>query len=173
MSCEPAELPGTLAPTPSQTVGPFFGFALPFPGGGDLVPAAAPGALVVRGTVRDGAGTPIPDALLEFWQPATGFGRVATDPDGGYSIRTLRPGGGVPYLSVCLFARGLLHHLYTRVYFADDTEAVAADPVLGALPKARRDTLLARQEREGVFRFDIRLQGDDRGAQETVFLDFR
>lgn len=199
--------PGPFAPTPSQTIGPFFGHALPFPGGGDIVPAATPGAVVVRGTVRDGAGAPIPDALLEFWQAGpdgsragapgslrrdlssgrvpgrsgldfTGFARVATDPDGSYFIRTLRP-AGVPYLSVCLFARGLLHHLYTRVYFADDAESLAADSVLGALPEARRDTLLARKEREGVFRFDIRVQAADQGAdetvlpEETVFLEFR
>jgi protocatechuate 3,4-dioxygenase alpha subunit len=168
----PPETPEQLAPTPSQTIGPFFGFALPSPGGGDLVRAATPGALVVRGTVRDGAGAPIPDALLEFWQPGLGFGRVATDPDGGYLIRTLRP-VAVPYISACLFARGLLNHLYTRIYFVGDVDALAADPVLGALPEARRETLLARQESEGVFRFDIRMQGDGGGAQETVFLDFR
>lgn len=171
-------------PTPSQTVGPFYGYALPFPGGGDL----APGGITVQGYVYDGAGDPVPDALLEFWQAGpsgdlsgapgtlrrdpvtgavigrhgldfTGFGRVPTDADGRYALRTLMPGNG--YISVCVFARGLLHHLYTRVYFGQD-------PFLDGLPPHRRDTLVAVREREDFYRFDIHLQGE----KETVFLDF-
>ncbi|NRQ40308.1 protocatechuate 3,4-dioxygenase subunit alpha [Nonomuraea sp. NN258] len=171
-------------PTPSQTVGPFYGYALPFPGGGDL----AAGGIVVHGYVYDGAGAPVPDALLEFWQadPAgglsgapgtlrrdqvtgtpqgrhgldfTGFGRVPTDADGRWTLRTLMPGNG--YISVCVFARGLLHHLFTRIYFGPDA-------FLDALPAERRETLVAVAERQDVYRFDIHLQGE----RETVFLDF-
>ncbi|MFC4059027.1 protocatechuate 3,4-dioxygenase subunit alpha [Planomonospora corallina] len=182
-----AEGRGT-GPTPSQTVGPFYGYALPFPGGGDLAPAGDPAAITVHGRVHDGAGDAVPDALLEFWQadPAgrlvgapgslrrdpvtgevigrngvdfTGFGRVATDADGRWVLRTLPPGNG--YLSVCVFARGLLHHLFTRIYLAHD-------PFLDTLPAGRGRTLLAEREREGVYRFDVHLQGE----KETVFLDF-
>ncbi len=188
----------TRPPTPSQTVGPFYGYALPFAGGGDIAPAGHPGALTVHGRVYDGAGQPIPDAMLEFWQPSpggsragapgslrrdqfngaiigrtgldfTGFGRVATDADGHYAVRTLPP-GGAPYVSVCVFARGLLHHLYTRVYLPELTDP-ATEPLLSSLPPERRATLLATQERDGVHRFDIRLQHDGR-HEETVFLAF-
>ncbi|MBB5938692.1 protocatechuate 3,4-dioxygenase subunit alpha [Streptomyces zagrosensis] len=180
-------------PTPSQTVGPFYGYALPFPAGGSPAPAAHPGAVTVHGVVRDGAGVPVPDALLEFWQAApdgsltghpgslrrdpvtggflgrdgvhfTGFARVPTDADGHWTLRTLGPPAATPYLSVCLFARGLMHHLYTRVYLAEPP----ADALLDALPADRRATLLAGGEGEGVYHFDIHLQGE----KETVFLDF-
>jgi protocatechuate 3,4-dioxygenase alpha subunit len=192
--------PNALPPTPSQTVGPFFGYALPFPGGGELAPAGHPDAITVHGTVHDGAGGPVPDAVIELWQadPAgslagapgsmrrdpvtggflgrngtdfTGWGRIATDADGHWVARTLRPGarGGLaPYLSVCVFARGLLHHLYTRLYFPEHAEANAADPLLASLDPARRETLMARAEPHGRYRFDIRLQGEE----ETVFLEF-
>lgn len=182
-------------PTPSQTIGPFFGHALPFTGGGEIAPADARDAVTLHGLVLDGQGRPIPDALLEFWQagpdgrPAaapgsmrrdhstgrhagrdgltfTGWGRVPTDADGHYAVRTLRPPVRAPYISVLLFARGLLHHLHTRAYLAEHP----LDPLLAALPAHRRSTLIARHERDRVHRFDIRLQGDDQ--QETVFLDF-
>jgi protocatechuate 3,4-dioxygenase, alpha subunit len=171
-------------PTPSQTVGPFYGYALPFPGGGDL----ATGGITVHGYVYDGAGVPVPDALLEFWQAGpsgelrgapgslrrdpvtgalagrhgvdfTGFGRVPTDADGHWTLRTVVPGTG--YISVCVFARGLLHHLFTRVYLGHDS-------FLDSLPPQRARTLLAARERDGVHRFDIHLQGE----KETVFFDF-
>ena len=184
-----------MLPTPSQTVGPFYGYALPFPQGGEMAPTCQDGtAITIHGHVLDGAVEPIPDALLEIWQPApdgsrtgapgslrrdqttggyagrdgvthTGFGRVATDPDGRYVVRTLPP-GGVPYLSVCVFARGLLHHLFTRVYLPGLDHS--ADPLLAALEPERRSTLIAEPVAERVFRFDIRLQGE----KETVFLDF-
>ncbi|MDX6332533.1 MAG: protocatechuate 3,4-dioxygenase, alpha subunit [Streptomycetaceae bacterium] len=188
----------TLPPTPSQTVGPFYGYALPFPGGGEVAPAGHPDAVTVHGYVYDGAGLPVPDALLEFWQPApdgsrdgavgsirrdpvtggylgrngtdfTGFARVATDADGHYALRTLPP-GGVPYLSVIVFARGLLHHLHTRAYLPELTDS-AAEPLLASLEPGRRDTLLATPERAGVHRFDVRLQYDG-VHEETVFLAF-
>ncbi|MCX4782110.1 protocatechuate 3,4-dioxygenase subunit alpha [Streptomyces sp. NBC_01264] len=187
---QPTHLPHPT--TPSQTVGPFYGFALPFAGGGEVAPLAHPDTITVHGYVYDGAGAAVPDVLVETWQPApdrsrtgargslrrdpatgrpagrdgvvfTGFGRVATDGDGHYAVRTLPP-GGVPYLSMAVFARGLLHHLYTRAYLA----APGEDPLLGSLPAERRGTLLATAERPGTYRFDIRLQGEC----ETVFLDF-
>lgn len=186
------------APTPSQTVGPFYGYALPFPGGGDVAPVGSPDTITVHGCVYDGAGQPIPDALLEFWQAGpdgstagapgslrrdpvngaiigrngvdfTGFGRVPTDADGHYGLRTLPPGARdatAQYLSVCVFARGLLHHLYTRVYLPESPQ----DQLLASLPPHRRATLVAVRERDRTYRFDIRLQaGPD---EETVFLDF-
>lgn len=181
------------APTPSQTIGPFYGFALPFPRGEQTAPAHRSDAITVHGTVIDGAGRPVPDALLEFWQADpdgslagapgslrrdgygfTGFARVPTAPDGHWVLRTLPPGapGGqarcAPYLSVAVFARGVMHHLFTRVYFPRDTAAHAADPLLSALDEARRRTLIADEEEDGVLRFDIRLQGEE----ETVFLEF-
>ena len=196
-----------LDPTPAQTVGPFFGYALPFAGGPDAAPVGHPDAITVYGCVYDGAGDPIPDALLEFWQAApdgslagapgsvrrdqtngavlgrdhvrfTGFARVPTDADGRYAIRTLRPGPigrSAPYLSVCVFARGLLHHLFTRVYFADFAEANAADPLLASLDPDRRATLVAHREPGLGHRFDVRLQRHEEGGEagvETVFLEF-
>ena len=166
----------TLHPTPGQTIGPFFGYALPYDGDHELVPPAHPGAIRLHGTVLDGAGEPVPDALLELWQAGpdgevvqqegslhrdgwtfTGFGRCATDGAGLYSFTTVRP--GTSYVSITVFARGLLDRLFTRAYVADD-------PFLETLPAERRDTLRAVAEPDG-FRFDLRLQGEG----ETVFLD--
>ncbi|MFC9930740.1 protocatechuate 3,4-dioxygenase subunit alpha [Streptomyces sp. NPDC127190] len=182
--------------TASQTVGPFYGYALPFAGGGDIAPVGDPRTITLHGVVRDGAGAPVPDALLEFWQAApdgsrtgapgslrrdpvtgavigrdgttfTGFGRVPTDADGHYAVRTLPPSPDAPYLSVIVFARGLLHHLHTRAYLPGHPD----DALLAGLPEHRRATLVAAEERDRVHRFDIRLQGDD--TEETVFLEFR
>ncbi|RZU23522.1 protocatechuate 3,4-dioxygenase subunit alpha [Streptomyces sp. BK239] len=199
--------PETVLPTPSHTVGPFYGHALPFPGGGDIAPLGHPETVTLHGYVYDGEGRPLPDAFLELWgadpegrlsrvdgsmrrDPAgggylgrngvefTGWGRVQTDADGHWSARTLRPGArgrSAPYLSVCVFARGLLVHLFTRIYFPEDTAAHAADPLLSRLDEARRATLVARGGGGGggggkdAYRFDVRLQGEG----ETVFLEFR
>ena len=163
--------------TPSQTVGPFFAIGLPWPDGPDVAAAGAEGAIRVHGRVTDGAGEPVPDALVETWQAGPdgrfdtpgfrGFGRCPTEPDGSWAIRTLKPGrvdGQAPHVAVSVFARGLLHRVVTRIYFADEEEANAADPVLGGLDEAARATLLAVPE-EGGYRFDVRLQGPD----ETVF----
>ena len=168
--------------TPSQTVGPFFGICLPWPDGPYVVPAGAASAIWLRGTVFDGAGEPVPDAMIESWQadPAggfdpdfRGFGRCPTDQAGRWSILTVRPGRvpdrtgrlQAPHLDLSIFARGLLDRVVTRVYFAGE-EANAEDPVLSDVDSARRDTLVAVAELDG-FRFDIRLQG----AGETVFFD--
>lgn len=184
-----------MEPTPSQTVGPFYGYALPFPGGEELAPLGSPETITIRGVVYDGAGMPVPDALLEIWQPApdgslhgvpgslrrdpvtgavlgrtgvdfTGFARVATDADGHWFVRTLPPGGPRPYLAVCVFARGLTHHLFTRIYL----HSTPLDADFPTLPPDRRATLLATPERTRIHRFDIHLQ--DGPHEETVFLDF-
>jgi len=182
---------GPLGQTPSQTVGPFFGYALPYPGGPDVRAAWQPDAIRLHGTVFDGAGDPIPDAIVEIWgadaagRPSpergsfdrdqhgfTGFGRAAVDRDGHYSFTTVKPGpmreGSAPYLLVTLFGRGVTHHLFTRAYFDDEAEANAADPLLSRVDVDRRDTLVARSDAPRSYRFDLRLQGDG----ETVFLDY-
>jgi protocatechuate 3,4-dioxygenase, alpha subunit len=167
--------------TPSQTVGPFFGHALPWPEGPHVVATDAAGACWVRGRVLDGAGDPVPDALIETWQADPdgrfdneqfrGFGRCPTDEQGRWAIRTVKPGPvsgpdgrHAPHLAVSVFARGLLNRVVTRIYFPDDTEAHANDPVLARVAEPLRATLFARQAEEGYI-FDIRLQGD----HETVF----
>lgn len=183
----------TLPPTPAQTVGPFFHYAMPYAGDRDLVPPGSPGAIRLHGTVSDGAGTPVPDALVEIWQPGpdgtvpqvegslrrdgftfTGFGRATTTRRGVYSFSTLLPGatrpGAAPFFAVTVFARGLLHHLFTRAYLPADApgasaDALVADQLLASVPAERRHTLVAVSDAQG-YRFDIRLQGDD----ETVFL---
>ena len=163
--------------TPGQTVGPFFGYSLPYAGGPDLVPRAHPAAVRLHGRVLDGAGAPVPDALLEIWQTApdgtvvrepgsllrdgytfTGWGRCATDNAGAYSFTTLVPGGG--FFAMTVFARGLLDRLFTRVYLPGTRSAF-----LESLPEDRRRTLVASAS-PGGFAFDVVLQG----AGETVFL---
>lgn len=177
-----------LPPTPGQTVGPFFHYALPYERGHELVPPATPGAVRLHGTVLDGSAEPLADALVEVRQAGpdgrvptaegslrrdgtvfTGWGRAATDASGRYSFTTLEPGsvdGGAPFFSVVVFARGLLNRLFTRAYLPDP--ATRADPLLTGLDPARRDTLVVVRESDGSLRFDVRLQGD----RETVFLTF-
>lgn len=160
--------------TPSQTVGPFFSHALPYAKDWEMAPEGHPGAVTVTGRVLDGAGEPVPDAVLELWLgesgsrgafdrrgPGTsGFGRCATAPDGSFLFRTARPAG--PYIAVQVFARGLLRSVATRIYLED-----VPDPLLDSLEPARRATLVARREEDGYL-FDVRLQGEG----ETVFLEF-
>jgi protocatechuate 3,4-dioxygenase alpha subunit len=187
--------------TPSQTIGPFLAIGLPWPDGPSVVPPGTPGTIEITGKVFDGAGAPVPDALVETWQadpdsrfdhpddprgavpPAVagfrGFGRSATDADGYYRISTLRPGalpcpdGGTeaPHLDVSVFARGLLDRVVTRIYFPDEQDANAADPVLAAIADpVRRRTLIAVADSArpaSAFRFDIWLQGE----HETLFFD--
>jgi protocatechuate 3,4-dioxygenase, alpha subunit len=183
----------SLSTTPSQTVGPFFSLGLCFDGSPTAVAGDLAGAVRIAGTVYDGAGAPVADALVESWQadpqgrfadlhdhggPSRiagfgGFARCASAADGGFAIRTLKPGPlpgpdgatQAPHVDVSVFARGLLHRCVTRIYFADEQSANAVDPVLGAVPPERRDTLLAKPLDGGGYRFDIHLQGQG----ETVF----
>ncbi|MDQ3709603.1 MAG: protocatechuate 3,4-dioxygenase subunit alpha [Actinomycetota bacterium] len=182
--------------TPSQTIGPFFGHALPFQDGPRAVDHRAPGAVWLRGRITDGAGDPVTDALVETWQAGPdgnfdhpddarggsggtggggfrGFARCPTDADGCYAILTVKPGRvpmpdgelQAPHLDMSIFARGLLQRLVTRVYFADEPQANATDPVLRNIQdEADRATLLAQPSGDGYV-FDIRLQDE----RETVF----
>lgn len=185
-----------LPPTPSQTIGPFYHFALPFPGAERLVDPGDPDAVRIAGTVYDGAGEPVTDAMVEIWQANrsgryahpeddrddlpleegfTGFGRCPTDGDGRYEFVTVKPGvvpgpGGrpqAPHIDVLIFARGLLRQLVTRIYFPDEEAANASDPLLSSIEDpAARSTLVARQV-DGAFEFDIHLAGDN----QTTFFD--
>jgi len=176
--------------TPSQTVGPFFSIGLTWEGGALVVPEGAEGGVWLRGRVTDGDGAPVPDAVVETWQADRegryahpddprgaesgfgGFARAPTDTEGRFAIHTVKPGpvpgpGGTPqapHLAMSVFARGLLNRVVTRVYFADEAERNAADPILGDVPEDRRATLLATRTDDG-YAFDVRLQGED----ETVF----
>jgi protocatechuate 3,4-dioxygenase, alpha subunit len=161
-------------PTPPQTVGPFFAIGLPWDDGPQVVEPGSEGAIALRGVVLDGAGEPVPDALVETWQApgagCRGFGRCATDADGRWEIVTRKPaaaGAEAPHVAVAVFARGLLDRVPTRIYFGDEPEANDADPLLARLDPERRATLVATPE-DGGYRFDIHLQGD----HETVFFRF-
>lgn len=180
-----------LIPTPGQTVGPFFGYALPYPDGERLVDRSHPQAVRLHGTVYDGSGASVPDALLEIWQADaegrisqepgsllrdgytfTGFGRQAVDNAGAYSFTTVAPGptkpGGAPFIALTVFARGLLNRHFTRIYLPDDPQLLEQDPLLSSVPADRRETLIAAREADGSLRFDVHLQGE----AETVFLRF-
>lgn len=155
-----------MTPTPSQTVGPFFGFALPFEGDANAVAPHAAGAVRIEGQVLDGSGEPVPDALLEVWHGEQ-FARCRTDAEGAFHFTLGKPAasaGGAPFLNVTVFARGLLRQVCTRLYFPDEGAANEADPVLLRVEANRRHTLIARQD-AGVLHFDVRLQGES----ETVF----
>jgi protocatechuate 3,4-dioxygenase alpha subunit len=179
--------------TPSQTVGPYLHIVLPWSDGPDVVPVGAPGSFLITGRVFDGAGSPVVDGLVESWQadPAgrfdhpddprgaadsgfRGFGRCPTDEDGRYWLRTVKPGplptpeSGIeaPHLDISIFARGLLHRVVTRLYFPDEADRNAGDPVLNSVDPQRRGTLIAVAV-PGGYTFDVHLQG----AEETAFFD--
>lgn len=170
--------------TPEQSNYPYKGLVLP-----KMADASIPGQLVrLEGAVIDGQGNPMADALIELWQadslgryahpadprgsnaPFSGFGRCATDSAGRYTFETVKPGpigdGQAPHVTFIIFTRGGQNHLYTRLYFADEVTANAADPVLASVPADRRQTLIAARTDTG-YRLDIRVQGDG----ETVFFD--
>jgi protocatechuate 3,4-dioxygenase alpha subunit len=179
--------------TPSQTVGPYFAIGLPFDGQQLIVPQGTPGAITISGSVYDGHGEIVPDHVVEFWQPDgdgqfadlhghgggstlagfRGFGRSCEeDGDGVYRMLTVKPGAvpflgdasQAPHIDVTVLARGMLNRVVTRIYFADEEQANAHDPVLQSVPAERRHTLLAQPSADG-YHFDIHLQG----AGETVF----
>ena len=167
--------------TPSQTVGPFFHDCLLRADARCATIASDNGGAQIRvgGRVLDGDGMGVPDAVIEVCH-AAGFARVGTDEDGGFSFSTARPERApydrttlqAPHLSVAVFARGLMNHLFTRIYFEDEP-STPTDPVLRHVPEARRGTLVAKTAADESltrrYRFDIVLQGDD----ETVFFDFK
>ena len=161
-----------------------------------VTPDASGERIRIEGKVFDGDGLPIPDSMIEIWQADAagryahaadsrdqpnssfkGFGRCGTDAEGRYGFDTVRPGpvpgpegkAQAPHILVAVFARGMLRHLTTRIYFADEP-ANAADPILALVPADRRATLIAQRnggDGRPVYVFDIRLQGE----QETVFFD--
>ena len=185
----------TALPTPSQTSGPFLSIGLLDSYlGASLVSEDDPRAIRIRGRLLDGNGDPVPDGRVEIWQANAagryahpedarddipleeeflGFGRSGTVEDGWFEFVTVKPGrvpaldGGqqAPHLVVTVFARGLLKHLVTRLYFPDEVDANAEDPVLLGLEPDERETLVARVA-DGELRFDIVLQGVD---QTTFF----
>jgi protocatechuate 3,4-dioxygenase, alpha subunit len=180
-------------PTPSQTIGPFFHDALLDRDRSELVSPDHPEAIRIEGTVYDGEGEPVTDAMVEIWQVNgtgryndskddredlpldegfSGFGRSGTDVGGSFTFLTLKPGhvpgldGAMqaPHIMVSVFARGLLKRVVTRIYFPDEEEANANDPVLSCIEDPKlRETLIARVE-GGTLRFDIHLQGENQTA---------
>jgi len=187
-----------LALTPSQTVGPFLHTALTWEDGNLVVPRDFPGAIRVVGTLYDGAGDPVPDGLVETWQADPegrfdhpddlrgekeppedfiAFGRATTVNAGKFEIVTAKPGRlpagdgeeEAPHLDVSVFARGMLDRVVTRIYFSDEEEANAVDPVLLSVDPDRRSRLIAvaQPDDPSTYRYDIYLQGEN----ESVFFD--
>lgn len=186
-----------LKQTASQTIGPFFRYCLTPESYGHAGIAGAslqaPGLkgekIRIAGRIFDGAAAPVTDAVIEIWQadaegtyPKTaepgkfaGFGRTGTDASGQFQFDTIKPGAvpgrgnawQAPHIGIIVAARGMLGHVFTRLYFADEDAANAQDPVLTSVPENRRRTLIATRGADGVYRFDIYLQGDN----ETVFFD--
>jgi len=182
--------------TPSQTVGPFFSIGLERMNSADLAEGSTGERISIQGSVLDGDGQPVPDAILEIWQAdpdgryhhpehtaapndATqfwGFGRIPTDEQGRFSFTTVKPGPvhspdgkpQAPHLQISIFMRGLLKQLVTRLYFPEEP-LNAADPVLQVVPESRRETLIAREtsQKQNTLEWNVCLQG----GNETVFFD--
>ena len=159
----------TLPRTASQTVGPYYTLGLCRRAENELADRNDAGAVQLIGQLSDGQGAPIVDGLIEIWDAAgERWGRSGTDSDGRFSFVVTKPDaleGQAPRLDVFVFARGLLRHQLTRVYFPDEG-ANATDPVLSSLDESDRATLVAEQE-DGALRWDIRMQGE----RETVFFE--
>src|SRR5918999_1330264 len=182
--------------TPSQTTGPFVAISFERTVVADVAPPSVAGERYeIRGRVLDGDGKPVDDAVIETWQANAhgkyahpedtrekllepefkGFGRVLSDPQGAFKLKTIKPGRvpgpgdtlQAPHLVVFVFMRGLLKHLMTRIYFPDEP-ANAEDPILALVPAERRSTLMARRIDHGVLEWNVVLQGKD----ETVFFDY-
>jgi protocatechuate 3,4-dioxygenase alpha subunit len=156
-----------------------------------VTPDASGQKIQIVGVIRDGDGVPIPDAMLEIWQADSqgryahprdprapnasfkGFGRSACNKNGEFGFDTIKPGEvpgpdgkpQAPHVVVCILSRGMLRQIYTRMYFPDENND--GDPILALVPADRRHTLIAKKEKDGVYRFDIRVQGGD----ETVFFE--
>ncbi|MGB7361662.1 MAG: protocatechuate 3,4-dioxygenase subunit alpha [Rhodococcus sp. (in: high G+C Gram-positive bacteria)] len=184
--------------TPSQTVGPYLHIGLPWPDGPDVVPAGTAGLIEISITLSDGAGQPITDGMIETWQADAagrfdhaddprgrarptptgfrGFGRAVADHTGTARVRTVKPGAlpaedgmvEAPHIDVGVFARGMLERLVTRIYFPDEPDANAQDPVLASLPEHRRSALIAT-EVPGGYHVDVVVQSD-RGDETPFFL---
>jgi protocatechuate 3,4-dioxygenase alpha subunit len=182
--------------TASQTVGPYFRIGLIYgePQNNLLQENTKGKRILITGQVFDRDGQPIPDAMVEIWQPDAngifnhpsdplheqadphfrGFGRAENKHEGIYEFKTIKPGsrdGQAPYINVTVFSRGLLTHAMTRIYFSDES-ANANDPVLNSVAADRRQTLLATYDESKEFptyRFDIHMQG----SQETVFFNLK
>lgn len=178
----------TLEATAGQTVGPFFAFGMDNAKKHELVHPHSPGAIVLSGRVLDGAGQPIPDAVVEIWQADsdgtiprakgsfarddhtfTGFGRSFTTDEGRYAFWTRNPGsvsGEAPFFMAIVYARGLPDKLHTRIYVPEHTDQLAVDPLLTSLGAEEQTTLIATRTAEGWLTHDFHLQGE----KETVFI---
>jgi protocatechuate 3,4-dioxygenase alpha subunit len=171
-----------LAATAAQTIGPYW-HLIGHPEFADLTRFGARGErIVLTGRITDGEAAPVTDACVEIWQasPAAcdtfqGYGRAATDHDGCFRFTTLKPGPvpgrgntlQAPHIAINILGRGILTRLYTRAYFAGEA-LNETDPLLGRIEDPeRRASLIARPEGGGVWRLDIRLQGEG----ETVFIE--
>jgi protocatechuate 3,4-dioxygenase alpha subunit len=186
-----AEVPAkTHEATPGQTVGPFFAYGTTFPKKHEVAFPHSPGAIVLSGTVYDGAGNPIPDSMVEIFaadadgtvprargtfkrddHTFTGFGRAFTSDEGHFEFWTRNPGsvdGEAPFFAVIVYARGLPDKLHTRIYLPENGEKLAADRLLCSLTADERATLIATRTPEGYLSHDIHLQGE----KETVFLAY-
>ena len=182
-----------MIPTGEATIGPFFPPRYVDPGANDLTQLdgrqAQGEAIEIFGCVRQEDGAPLENLVVEIWQadakgiyrhPADprhresdadflGWGRAATDRQGIYAFRTVRPGapaGRARHVNFMVMFSGLMRILRTAMFFPGD-RANEADAVLAAVPAARRALLVARQEAPGRFRFDLKL----RGEHETPFFD--
>jgi protocatechuate 3,4-dioxygenase, alpha subunit len=160
----------TLPRTPSQTVGPFYSIGLTQEPQNELADRDDAASMRLTGQLIDGQGSPISDGMVELWDGvAKRWGRSGTDAEGGFSFVVTKPEprpGEAPRFDVLVFARGMLKHELTRIYFPDEVEANEADPVLSNLDEPGRETLVAEAE-DGALRFDIRMQGPG----HTVFFE--
>lgn len=182
--------------TPSQTTGPFVAISFERTVVDEVAsPSIAGDHVVIQGRVLDGEGKPVDDAVIETWQANShgkyahhedvrekllerdfkGFGRVLTDGQGAFRLKTIKPGRvpgpgdtlQAPHIVVLVLMRGLLKHLFTRMYFPGEPSN-ADDPILALVPAERRSTLIARKIAEGTLEWNVVLQGD----AETVFFDY-